>query len=241
LQVVIKKMFTACYDRQHSQEWFARPTIASPTHVCQSDDTELHFLSRGEFFGVTDVWKRRCAVNIAAQLPERKEDAQAVLAVVAEIVEEHLYPARLRLVDAVDGPRTDGPRLITSVVRPAHVSATTAMMLSLLTLIFTTPLAIIVVRWWDPMGAIASFTLGVFWAANRFGYRGAFPLVLATVPVHNFFFETPTYTITPVTAHEYYAFCGLLVCSFMREGTDLAREYVEPLVLHMFLRLAGTR
>jgi hypothetical protein len=199
----------------------------------------MTFLSTGEFVEMPEQWTRKQAVIIASQLPERKEDAQAILAQAAQIVEDFLYPARLRLVDEVDGPRTDRPRLITSAVRP--VSAATAMWLSMLTLFWTTPLAIIVTRWWDPMGAIASFTLGVYWAGNRFGWRGAFPLVLATVPVHNFFFEDPAYTITPVTAHEYYAFCCLMVCSFMREGTDFARAYVEPLVHHLYLRIAGTR
>src|SRR5262249_24466015 len=139
-------------------------------------------------------------------------------------------PARLRVVD---GPRADGPRPITSGARP-HVSNANAMMLSLLTLFFTTPLAMYAVREFHPLAAIPCFALGVFWAANRFGWRGAFRLVFVAVPVPNFLFEAPA-------GFRYSAFACLILASFMREATDLAREYVEPLVLNMFLRIAGTR
>jgi hypothetical protein len=71
--------------------------------------------------------------------------------------------------------------------------------------------------------------------------EGAFPLVLATLPIHNFLFEPAAYTFNPVSRHEYYAFGCLLVASFMREAVDLVREYIEPLVHDMFLRIAGTR
>jgi hypothetical protein len=175
-----------------------------------------------------ELWKRRHAVQIASQLPERKEDALEVLEQTTELVTGFLHPANGH----------SEIRLITSRVSP--IGNVNAMALSLLTLFFTTPIAVLAHY---VVGGAASLTfgLGVMWSANRFGWRGAFPLVLATLPVHNFFIAYPPLGFSPLTPVEYYALGCLLVMAFMREAGDLARNYIEPWAERMILRFIGAR
>jgi PAS domain S-box-containing protein len=120
----------------------------------------------------------------------------------------------------------------TPPVATKKVDGLRAALLSLATLLITIPAAVLGYQMLGDEGEVP-FTLGIVWATFRFGWRGAFPLALASMLTRNFFTVPPVFAFTHLRPIEFFMLATWFCTAFSREAICAYQAHAHPVLMRL--------